>query len=96
MEVTVDYLGHVKQTLALRKAETVKLEDQASLRDLLSCLAKKHGEAFQKVVYEPGSPDLKPHYILSVNGVLLNQLKGLETTLRDSDHIVLMPVVTGG
>ena len=96
MEVTVDYLGHIKQTLAIREAETVRLRDKALLRDLLSSLAQKYGEPFQKAVYEPGSPDLKPHYILSVNGLLLNQLKGLETKLKNGDCITLMPVVTGG
>jgi molybdopterin converting factor small subunit len=63
---------------------------------LLSLLAKKHGEAFKKDVFEPGSVDLRPHHILSVNGILLNQLSGLETELKDGDRLVLMPVVTGG
>jgi molybdopterin synthase sulfur carrier subunit len=66
------------------------------IRDLLLLLAEKHGEPFQKAVYEPKSVDLKPHYILSVNGLLLNQLNGIETKLKDGDHIVFMPVVTGG
>jgi len=96
MEVTVDYLGHIKQTLAIREAEKVKLKDQASLRDLLSLLAQKYGEPFRKAVYEPKSVDLKPYYILSVNGLLLNQLKGLETRLKNGDYVILMPVVTGG
>jgi len=96
MEVTVDYLGHIKQTLAIHGAETVRLKDQASVRDLLSLLAKKYGDPFQKSVYEPCSVDLKPHYIISINGLLLNQLQGLETGLKNGDRVVLMPVVTGG
>jgi molybdopterin converting factor small subunit len=39
---------------------------------------------------------LKPHYIASVNGLLLNQLNGIETKLKDGDRVVFMPVVTGG
>ena len=96
MEVTVEYLGHIKQTLEIHKAEKVRLKDQASVRDLLSLLAQKYGEPFQKAVYEPKSVDLKPYYILSVNGLLLNQLKGLETRLKNGDYVILMPVVTGG
>jgi molybdopterin converting factor small subunit len=96
LKVTVDYLGSIKQTLALKQAEQVKLKDDASLIDLLSMLADKHGEPFKKSVYEPKDPDLKPHYILSVNGVLLNQLSGLETALKDGDRLIFMPVVTGG
>jgi MoaD family protein len=96
LKVTVDYLGSIKQTLGLKQAEQVQLEDDASLVDLLSMLAEKHGDAFKKSVYEPKDPDLKPYYILSVNGVMLNQLNGLETPLKDGDRLTFLPVVTGG
>ncbi len=96
MKVTVDYLGSIRQTLGLKYAEQVELGGDASVSDLLSALAEKHGEPFKKVVYEPNDLDLKAHYILSVNGLLLNQLDGIETKLKDGDRLILMPVVTGG
>lgn len=96
MKVTVDYLGSIKQTLGLKQAEQVEIREEASVCDLLSLLAEKHGEPFKKAVYEPEEPDLKSHHILSINGLLLNQLNGIETKLKDGDHIILMPVVTGG
>ncbi len=96
LKVTVDYLGSIKQTIGLKQAEQVHLEDNASLVDLLSMLAEKHGEPFRKSVYEPKDSDLQPYYILSINGVLLNQLSGLKTSLKDGDHLIFMPVVTGG
>ncbi len=96
MRITVDYLGHIKHTLSVQQAESVELKESALVRDLLSLLAEKHGEPFRKEVYEPKELDLKLHYILSVNGLLLNQLDGLETKLKDGDRVVLMPVVTGG
>jgi molybdopterin synthase sulfur carrier subunit len=80
----------------VEQGESIELKDEALVRDLLFLLAEKHGEPFQKAVYEPKGVDLKPHYIVSVNGLLLNQLNGLETKLKDGDHVVLMPVVTGG
>ena len=96
MKVTVDYLGSIKQTLELKQPEQVQLKDDASLVDLLSILAEKHGDSFKKSVYEPKDTDLKPYYILSLNGEMLNQLKGLETPLKDGDHLTFLPVVTGG
>jgi molybdopterin synthase sulfur carrier subunit len=96
LKVTVDYLGSIKQTLGLKQAEQVELEENASVSDLLSLLAEKHGDPFKKAVYEPKGLDLKPHHILSINGLLLNQLNGIETKLKDGDHVILMPVVTGG
>lgn len=96
MRVTVEYLGYIKQTLGVEHQEQIELTEGAILRDLLNLLAKRHGEAFRKDVYESGSGDLRPTHILSVNGILLNQLNGIETRLKDGDRIVLMPVVTGG
>jgi MoaD family protein len=96
MKVTVDYLGSIRQTLALKQAEHVELKHGASVRDLLSALAEKHGEPFKKAVYEPNDTDLKPYYILSINGLLTNQLNDMETKLKDGDRLILMPVVTGG
>ena len=96
MKVTIDYLGSIKQTLGLKQAEQVELKDDASVCDLLSLLAEKHGDPFKKAIYEPKGLDLKPHHILSVNGLLLNQLNGIETKLKDGDRIVLMPVISGG
>jgi MoaD family protein len=94
--VTVEYLGYIKQALGVRQEENITLKDGALVRDLLSVLAERHGEPFKKDVYDPTSVELKPHHILSVNGVLLNQLNGVETTLKDGDRVVLLPVVTGG
>ena len=96
MKVTVDYLGSIKQTLGLKQAEQIVLKNDASVRDLLFLLAEKYGEPFQKAVYEPKGLDLKPHHILSINGLLLNQLNGIKTKLNDGDRIILMPVVSGG
>jgi molybdopterin synthase sulfur carrier subunit len=96
LKVTVEYLGYIKQTLGMEQGEHVELKNDALIRDLLTVLAEKHGESFQKAIYEPKSVDLKPHYIASVNGLLLNQLNGIETKLKDGDHVVFMPVVTGG
>jgi MoaD family protein len=96
LKVTVDYLGYIKQTLGVGQTEQVELKDDASVCDLLFSLAEKHGEPFKKAVYEPKDLDLKPHHILSVNGLLLNQLNGIKTKLKDGDRVVLMPVVTGG
>jgi MoaD family protein len=96
LKVSVDYLGSIKQTLGLKQAEKVELKNESSVRDLLSVLAEKYGDPFKKAVYEPEDLDLKAHYIVSINGFLLNQLSGIETKLKDEDRVILMPVVTGG
>jgi molybdopterin converting factor small subunit len=89
-------LGSVKQALGLKQAEQVELRDNASVYDLLYLLAEKHGEPFKTSVYEPKDTDLKPYYILSINGLLINQLNDMETKLKDGDRLIFMPVVSGG
>lgn len=96
MKLMVEYLGYIKQALDVQQGEHIMLEDGALVRDLLNLLVEKHGDPFQKTIYEHKAVDLKPHYILSVNGLLLNQLNGVETKLKDGDRIVFMPVVSGG
>jgi molybdopterin converting factor small subunit len=96
LRVTVDYLGYIKQALGAKQEESVTLPDKALVRDFLCVLAEKYGEPFRKEVYDPEGNDMKPNHILSVNGVLLNQLNGVETALKDRDRVVVLPVVTGG
>ena len=96
MKVTVDYLGNIKQTLGLKQSEQIEIGEDATVKVLLSLLAEKHGELFIKEVYEPNEFDLKPYHILSINGLLLNQLNGIQTKLKDGDHLIVMPVVSGG
>lgn len=96
LRVTVEYLGYIKQTLNIQQPEQVTLHDKATVCDLLVQLAEKHGEPFKKAVYDPKDADMKPHHILAVNGLILNQLDNLNTKLKDGDRIAVMPVVTGG
>jgi molybdopterin synthase sulfur carrier subunit len=96
LKVTVEYLGHIKNILGNRRIEKVDIEDNSSVTDLFNTLSEKYGEPFKKAVYESGGADVKSNFIATVNGLLLNQLDGVKTKLKDGDHIVLMPIVSGG
>ena len=96
MKVTVEYLGYIKQALNAEQSELITLRDKATVEDLLTLLAEKHGDAFKKAIFDPKEAEMKPHHILAVNGLLINQLGDLRAKLKDGDHLVVMPVVTGG
>lgn len=96
MNVTVEYLGYIKQTLNAQQAESIMLDDKATVHDLLVRLAARHGEPFTKAVYDPQDVDMKPHHILAINSIILNERDNLNTKLKDGDRISVMPVVTGG
>ena len=63
---------------------------------MLTNLSKKYSEPFKRAIYEPECTDVKSNYMVTVNGYLLNQLKGLETKLKDGDLVALLPIVSGG
>ena len=96
LRVTVEYLGHIKNILGSRREEEIEIEDNSSISDLLVMLSEKHGESFKEAIYEAGGKDIKSNFIATVNGYLLNQLNGVETKLKNGDHVVLMPIVSGG
>lgn len=95
MKVKVEFLGHVRNLIGNDKEE-IEIREGASITDLLMMLSEKYGESFRKAVYEKSSADVKSNYIITVNGYLLNQLQGIETKLKHGDHIILLPIVSGG
>lgn len=96
LEVKVEYIGHVKIMVRDRREEQVEIKDDATITDLLAHLSKHYGEPFRRAIYEPNGTDVKPNYIITVNGYLLNQLKGLETKLKSGDRVTILPIVSGG
>ena len=95
MKVRVQYFGYIKN-LVNKREEQFELDENASLSDLLNKLAGVHGEAFRKDVYEPGLKDVKTGFCITVNGVLMGQLGGVDTKLGDGDNVILMSLMSGG
>ncbi|MCJ7767708.1 MoaD/ThiS family protein [Candidatus Bathyarchaeota archaeon] len=92
----IEYLGHIKNIVGDRRNEEIEIKDNAIVADLLTVLSEKYGEPFKKAIYEPKATDVKSNFIVTVNGYLLNQLDGVQTKLKNRDHVVLMPIVSGG
>ncbi len=95
MKVRVQYFGYIKNMVNKREEE-FELGDGASLSDLLNKIAGVHGEAFRKEVYEPGLKDVKTGFCVTVNGVLMGQVGGVDTKLGDGDNVILMSLMSGG
>jgi len=96
LKIKVEYLGHIKNIIRSGREEEVEIKEEASIADLLRTLSEKYGEPFKKTVYEPKGTDVKSNYIITVNGYLLNQLNGVGTKLKHGDHVILLPIVSGG
>ncbi len=94
MAVKLKFLG------ALRHAsgkETLSLDCKtgASVLDLVNAVANRKSELRRSLLDEQlDSP--KPNALILVNGKEISVLNGLETTVKDGDEVVFVPVVHGG
>lgn len=95
MKVKVEYLGMIKNLLN-KRVEELELTEGITLQELLSKLSNLYGAPFKKEVFEPGQKDVKTGFVVTVNGVLMGQLEGVETTLNNGDHVILMSLMSGG
>lgn len=79
-----------------KREEHIELDENASLTDLLNKLAGINGAAFKKEVYEPGIKDIKTGFSVTINGVFIGQVGGLDAKLADGDNVMLMSLMSGG
>jgi len=95
MKVKVQYLGFIKN-LIKKSEDEFELQEGASLSELLNKIAGIYGRPFKREVYEPGLKDVKMGFVVTVNGVLIGQLKGVDTQLNNGDNVILMSLMSGG
>lgn len=53
-------------------------------------------EPFTQEVYDPTQKEMKPTFVTMVNGVLMDQLQGINTPLKNGDNVIIMSLMTGG
>ncbi|MFA5364853.1 MAG: MoaD/ThiS family protein [Candidatus Bathyarchaeia archaeon] len=95
MNIKVQYFGYIKNMLN-KKEDNITLNEGAPLSELLDNLAKINGPAFRREVYKHGLTDVKTGFSVTVNGVFIGQLGGVNTKLKDGDSVVLMSLMSGG
>ena len=95
MQVKVHYISLVK-SYTNKSQEEITLNENATLAQLLDQIAESYGKQFMQEVYDPNKKEMKTTFVAMVNGVLMDQLKGTNTQLKDGDNIILMSLMTGG
>jgi len=95
MKVKVQYLGFIKN-LIKKSEDEFELHKYASLSNLLDKIVILYGKPFKKEFYEPGLHDVKMGFVVTVNGILMGQLHGVNTRLKEGDNIILMSLMSGG
>jgi molybdopterin converting factor small subunit len=95
MQVKVHYISLVK-SYTDKSQEEITLAEDASMAELLNQIANIYGKQFREEVYDPIKKEMKSTFVAMVNGVLMDQLKGTNTPLKNGDNIILMSLMTGG
>jgi molybdopterin converting factor small subunit len=95
MQVKVHYIGLIK-TYTNTSQDEFSLSNNTILSELLDKIAKDYGKQFVNEVYDPIKKEMKTSFVVMVNGVLMDQLNGINTLLKESDTVILMSLVTGG
>ena len=95
MKVKVHYLSLVKSYTKTSQDEFT-LAEATPLSELLCDVAQKYGKPFTEEVYNPEAKEMKPTFVTMVNGVLMDQLQGVNTQLKNGDNVVIMALMTGG
>ncbi len=87
-----DALGSEKPGLLVLEEE---IQAGATIGDLLRKLIAEH-QAFDKVLFDPESRQLRNYICIVINGQLSQPQTGLDASLKDSDTITLLPFIDGG
>jgi molybdopterin converting factor small subunit len=95
MKIKVHYISLVKSFTNTSQDE-FDLKEGTLLVDLLDKIAVKYGKPLTQEVYDPTKKEMKSTFVVMVNGVLMDQLKSVNTPLKDGDNIILMSLMTGG
>lgn len=92
MTITVEYFAQSRITAGVRR-ESVELDDNARLDDLLAKLIELHGEPMRHLLGGIGD-DRSAGLVVAVGG---RQVAPKEVVLlHDGENVLLVPAISGG
>ena len=95
MQVKVHYISLVK-SYTNKSQDEITLNENATLAQLLDQIAETYGKQFTTEVYDPNIKEMKQTFVAMVNGIMMEQLQGMKTPLKNGDSVILMSLMTGG
>lgn len=95
MMVRVKFFALVRE-LTGKREEVVDLDDQATVRTLLSKLVEEYGAKFSDYVFDPASKEPRGHLQFLMDGRNIALMQGLDTVLKEGVSLAILPPVGGG
>jgi molybdopterin synthase sulfur carrier subunit len=94
MKFKVKVFATIREITKEKEIE-LESEDNITVSDAIKLLTQKYGDKLANYLIEKnGKP--KPAFLLMINGISINELRGLDTPLRDRDVLAILPPVAGG
>ncbi len=95
IQIGVRFLGTF-QKLSRKKHVTLMLEEPVTVRMVIAKLTESFSSDFKQVLIDSDLDDPRPKSLIIIDGKEISALQGLETKVKDSEEIVLIPLVHGG
>jgi molybdopterin synthase sulfur carrier subunit len=95
MKVKFRFFGPFREIAKIREIE-LKIAEESNIFDALNLLIEKYGTEMRKIIFHPQKGSLKNDFQILVNGKNIYARKGVKTTLKKGDIIIIYPPVAGG
>ena len=96
MQVKVRISGGPLIEILGKQEVTVESEDRARVIDVLNILSRDYGKSFRDKVFDPETGEVRPYFVLALNGVCLNGRKGTETEIENGGELLILSPTGGG
>ena len=94
MVLTVKFIGAFRN-FAEEDKIALKVKGHATVKEIVKEIVEKMPK-LEKVLIDTELEDPRLNALILVNGKEISVLNGLETTLKDGDEILFVPVIHGG
>ncbi|MFQ5820929.1 MAG: MoaD/ThiS family protein [Candidatus Heimdallarchaeota archaeon] len=94
--VKILYFSRFREVIGIKEETELMQVDKATIKDLLSTLAEKHGYKFEREIFNPKTMQTGEYMFILVNRIEIEYLNGLNTELKDGDTVAIMAPVSGG
>ncbi len=93
--VNVELLGAFRGIVG-KKMVKVEIDSPQAIGELIRKLCDKLGPRFKSALIDPELNDPRPNALILVNGREISALSNLDTMVKPSDTVTLVPVSHGG
>jgi sulfur-carrier protein len=95
MKVTLHTILALKQVIGQRLTE-IDLPHGSTVEDFLTYLKERWGDKLSACLFDPDSGAVLPYVRIMINGQTIQFLKGMETSLKEGDEVLILPPASGG